>query len=202
MLRGSSLVEIARAAREQFVPTVEILRAAGAYVLGHHEQSRAPVLDAEPAILEAEFDAADRERRAALARAATAIAEAATARAEAVKAVKAGATAKAEAHAEGVKIGAENERKRIAAILDSEEAKDREPLARHLAFETDHSPEAARAALAKAQKETAGQTPLARAMAAIPPSNIGPGGGGVLARTANHGWDDVVAKVNAANGHR
>lgn len=45
-----------------------------------------------------------------------------------------------------------NERARFAAIMDSEEAKGREDLARHLAFETDTSAEAAQAILAKAPK--------------------------------------------------
>jgi len=44
------------------------------------------------------------------------------------------------------------ERTRIKAILDGEEAKGREDLARHFAFDTDQTPEAANAALGKSPK--------------------------------------------------
>ena len=43
--------------------------------------------------------------------------------------------------------GQQQERERIAAIIDSECAAGREPLARHLAFETDMAPDSAAAAL-------------------------------------------------------
>ncbi|WP_221899685.1 hypothetical protein [Bathymodiolus platifrons methanotrophic gill symbiont] len=43
--------------------------------------------------------------------------------------------------------GQQQERERIAAIIDSESADGRGPLARHLAFETDMAPDAANAAL-------------------------------------------------------
>lgn len=43
--------------------------------------------------------------------------------------------------------GQQQERERIAAIIDSESADGREPLARHLAFETDMTPDSASAAL-------------------------------------------------------
>ncbi|MCV0427815.1 MAG: S49 family peptidase [Roseibium sp.] len=63
-------------------------------------------------------------------------------------------SATATARSEGEKAGAESERGRIKAILDSDEAKGREDLARHFAFNTDQSPEAANAALAKSAKAT------------------------------------------------
>lgn len=72
----------------------------------------------------------------------------ATARAEAHAAgVKEGAE---KGHAEGVREGAEAERARIASILDSDAAKGRESLARHFAFATDTGSDAALAALAAA----------------------------------------------------
>jgi signal peptide peptidase SppA len=55
-----------------------------------------------------------------------------------------------------------NERQRIAAILNSPEAEGRSDLAKHLAFETDHSPEACNAILKTAAKSAGGQ--LAGAM--------------------------------------
>lgn len=59
------------------------------------------------------------------------------------------------ARAEGAKTGAEAERARIAAIVDSEEAQGREAQARHFAFRTAMAPEDARAALAAAPKAPA-----------------------------------------------
>ena len=58
----------------------------------------------------------------------------------------------ATARSEGEKAGAVAERDRIKAILDGDEAKDRDDLARHFAFDTDQSPEAANAALSKSPK--------------------------------------------------
>lgn len=56
---------------------------------------------------------------------------------------------------EGEKEGATTAQTRIAAILDSEEAKDRPAAARMLAFETDKAADAAKASLAKLPKEAA-----------------------------------------------
>ncbi|CTQ53550.1 Putative signal peptide peptidase SppA [Roseibium album] len=55
----------------------------------------------------------------------------------------------------GVKSGALAEQERIKAILGGDEAEGREDLARHFAFDTDQSPAAAKAALAKSPKATA-----------------------------------------------
>lgn len=57
----------------------------------------------------------------------------------------------------GLKTGSEAERTRVSAILDSEDAKGRETLAKHLAFSTDMKPEAA-AAVLKASPKTEAKT--------------------------------------------
>lgn len=83
------------------------------------------------------------------------------------------------ARAEGVAVGAEAERARISAILDSEEAKGRESLARHFAFKNGMDAEAARAALAASSVAATAPSvasPLAAAMAAQRMANLGPGG--------------------------
>jgi signal peptide peptidase SppA len=72
-------------------------------------------------------------------------------------------TARAEGHSEGekagrdagMKEGATAERARVKAILGSDEAKGREDLASHYAFDTDDAPEKAIAAMAKAPKADA-----------------------------------------------
>ena len=58
--------------------------------------------------------------------------------------------ARTDSHAAGVAAGASAERTRIAAILDGENAKGRETLARHFAFQTDMATTAANAALGAA----------------------------------------------------
>jgi signal peptide peptidase SppA len=67
-------------------------------------------------------------------------------------------TGRAEGHAagktEGTKEGATAERTRISAILGSEEAKGRNSLAQHLAFETDMSADAAKTLLGKSATES------------------------------------------------
>ena len=89
------------------------------------------------------------------------------------------AAARASAHADGVRSGAEAERARVSAILDSEEAKGRDPLARHFAFKTSMDAESARAALAAsavAPATAAPLSPLAAVMADLRQPNLGPGG--------------------------
>lgn len=62
---------------------------------------------------------------------------------------------RAEGHAEGVKVGAEQERARISAILESDAAKTRPASAKMLAFETDKDSASAITALAKLPEEAA-----------------------------------------------
>lgn len=57
-------------------------------------------------------------------------------------------------HTPSIKVGRQQERERIAAILDSDTAEGRESLARHLAFATDMNVEMATAAMAAAPKES------------------------------------------------
>lgn len=70
------------------------------------------------------------------------------------------------------------ERTRIAAILNLEEARGREALARTLALETDHDPETVRRILAAAPTAQAppAANPLAAAMQQVPNPNVGTGG--------------------------
>jgi signal peptide peptidase SppA len=86
------------------------------------------------------------------------------------------ATAQTTAVAEAVT----GERGRISAILGSDEAKGREPLASHLALETDTAADAAVAILAKSPKATAEgpQTPFDAAMAGGNPEIEANGNGG------------------------
>lgn len=67
--------------------------------------------------------------------------------------------ARAEGHAAGVIAGAEAERARISAILESDVAKTRPAAARMLAFDTDKPAEAATASLAKLPEEAAAAVP-------------------------------------------
>jgi hypothetical protein len=90
----------------------------------------------------------------------------------AVKAAAAEAEAKAKTEAKAEADKAETAAKaRVSAILDHEEAKGREELAKHLAFSTDMTPEAA-AALLKASPKASG---LANRMAGTNP-NVGADG--------------------------
>jgi hypothetical protein len=87
-----------------------------------------------------------------------------------------------------------NERARIAAILTSAEARGREELARHLAFETDHDPEACRRIMATAPvaAPAAAANPLAAAMAGVPNPSIQPG---------NDAKDDEAQEIAAILKH-
>lgn len=72
------------------------------------------------------------------------------------------------------------ERTRVQAIMNAEEAKGREDLAHHFAFDTDMTPEAAKAALGKAPKQApAGKvSPFEARMNGTPNPAIGPDGAG------------------------
>lgn len=67
----------------------------------------------------------------------------------------------------------EQERHRIGAILQCEEAKGREQMARHLAFETDYDIQAARKLLAAAVQTEVRRGALHVAMAAIGNPRVG-----------------------------
>ena len=58
-------------------------------------------------------------------------------------------------YTQSLEAGRQQERERIAAILDSDTAEGRESLARHLAFATDMSAEMATAAMSAAPKQSA-----------------------------------------------
>lgn len=77
--------------------------------------------------------------------------------------------------------GAKAERERVAAILNADEAKGRDALARSLALDTDMGAEQARTVLGKAPKESGG---LAAAMAGVENPDVGPDGGGASADDA------------------
>lgn len=86
------------------------------------------------------------------------------------------------ARQDGATAATASERTRISAIMTSEEAKGREELAQHFAYETDMAPEAAKAALGKAPKPaapTAKQSPFEARMNATPNPNVGADGGPV-----------------------
>lgn len=86
----------------------------------------------------------------------------------------------ARGHAEGLKAGATAERTRVSAIQSSEEAKGREKLAAHIAFNTGMSADEARAMLAAAPIESAAAAPvnpLAAAMAGVPNAKVGAAAG-------------------------
>jgi len=88
-----------------------------------------------------------------------------------------------------------SERQRIAAIINSEEARGRESLARMLALETDQDVETARKILAAAPitAPAAAPNPLAAAMAQVPNPKVPPG-------DANS-KDDVAAEAQAILRH-
>jgi hypothetical protein len=75
----------------------------------------------------------------------------------------------AKAKADGVKEGATAERTRVKAILGSEQAKGRESLAQHFAFETEDTAEKALAALDKSPKAEASKPRLG---GAVPQPNV------------------------------
>ncbi|ULQ45964.1 S49 family peptidase [Flagellatimonas centrodinii] len=97
-------------------------------------------------------------------------------------------TAKAEAKAEGVKAGAAAERTRIAGILNHANAEGRADMAKHLAFETDQTVEAASALLAVSPKAAATAAapadPLAAAMERTGTPAVGDGGADAAAAAA------------------
>ena len=93
------------------------------------------------------------------------------------------ATARADGRSEGIEAGrvdgATAERARISGILGHAEAKGRETMAQHLAFKTSMSVDDAAGLLAASERksETAGKTPLERAMETQRTPNPGTGAG-------------------------
>jgi signal peptide peptidase SppA len=85
---------------------------------------------------------------------------------------------RADGRLEGLTEGRKTERTRISAILSHAEAKDRDGLARTLAFDSDMDAEAAAKILAAAPKAVAAHAnPLAEAMQNVPNPNVGAGAG-------------------------
>jgi len=85
------------------------------------------------------------------------------------------AKTRADALSEGTKAGGSGERARIKAITQCEEAAGRGKLAEHIAYDTDLSPDQAKAMLAAAPKEAAAApvNRLEAAMQAVPNPNVG-----------------------------
>lgn len=97
--------------------------------------------------------------------------------------------------AQGVKKGASAERARIAAILDHASANGRAGLARHFAFATDMTPEAAHAALSAAPAESPPvKTNRLDALAPNPNVDADPPTDAVDPKAS---WDPIVADLNA-----
>lgn len=86
---------------------------------------------------------------------------------------------------------AADERARVSAILTSAEAEGRETLAKHFAFNTDMSADAARAALAAAPKAGGGD-PYTAAMSRETPSAVAPGAAAPAATDARAGLRAAV----------
>lgn len=95
------------------------------------------------------------------------------------------------ARSDGRAEGVASERTRIAAILDSDEAKGRGKLAGHLAFKTNTTADDARALLAAAAVDAPSTTPLAAAMQGVPNPQLGVDPG------RNEGTE-AVAKISSA----
>lgn len=111
--------------------------------------------------------------------------------------------ARAEGAASAVLEGTNAAKARIKAILGSEEAKGRTPLAEHIAFETDMSADAAIEALSKAA--AARSHPLVGTIAERLKAATGGepdllGGGGVWSRSEKvaprASWDNAIKRAN------
>lgn len=98
---------------------------------------------------------------------------------------------------DAVKAAADNAQKRIAAILGLDAAKNRQTLANHIAFKTAMTPDEAKAMLeASAEdKPQAQPSPLKERM-----ENPSPGATTPAPAATDHGWGDIVAKLNAQYG--
>ena len=114
------------------------------------------------------------------------------------------ASARADAHAEGVKAGAAGERTRVAAILGHAEAEGRDTLARHLAFETDMGVEAAAKMLKASAKEAPAAAPVQSRMDRVPNPAVMPdaSGGPDPKADASAAWGSVMETVNREAARR
>lgn len=95
--------------------------------------------------------------------------------------------------------GADDAKGRIKAILDAPEAKGREAMAKHLAFETDQTAEAAIALLKVAPTASEASKPDAAAYAAERQAAAplaAPGGPSSDQPTAKAGWGKVSGRIN------
>lgn len=102
------------------------------------------------------------------------------------------------ARAEGVKLGAEDERKRVGAIIGDDRAKGREALANHFAFSSDLPAEAVLAALDKTPAVAAAQpSRLDAAMAASQQPHVSPAGASA-AQAARPGIDTAAIYASRA----
>lgn len=104
-------------------------------------------------------------------------------------------------HAEGMKAGAAEMQTRCKAILASEDARGREELAHHLAFDTDMTAEAATAVLGKSPKATAAGNRFEAAMGAVANPQVGPDASGIDPNSPEALAASVVASFKPAN-HR
>lgn len=102
----------------------------------------------------------------------------------------ANATALENARAEGAREGAAAERARVAGILNANEAQGREQLARHLAFSTDMTPEAAAAVLAASPRQA--EAAPAQPARMIPDPQVDAGAPAAAAQTPD---DALVASA-------
>lgn len=108
----------------------------------------------------------------------------------------------AEGHKAGLTEGVTAERKRIAAILNAEASQGRDDLARHLAFDTDTTAEAAIALLDKApkaaeQKHAGGFQSLDEAMRAAGNPGVGAGATGAAGGDENDDLKAAIARSEA-----
>jgi ClpP class serine protease len=105
----------------------------------------------------------------------------------------------AAARSEGAATGAAAERARISAILDSDEAKGRDKLARHFAFATEMSPEAAKAALVASEPAAARGSRLDRVAPDVAVGADAPAADKASPEAIGASWDSAFA---AAGGKR
>ena len=108
-----------------------------------------------------------------------------------------------QAHSSGQRAGAAAERSRIGAILQSEEAKGREPLAQTYALETDMDAATCQKLLTKSPVQTSAQTSVnqfAAAMSQVPNPAIGSGDNADVVQDPATEANAMIAKIMGAGG--